>query len=204
MADYEINQNNAPQWSEWATNFDKAYKLFSDNYAGLQAQYSFVANKPELKAKYDVLMADAKKHAETLEKLKKTRDSVVNFMSKVGEGLVPNKDDPWYAVPVMYGLDDLGFIPAVIVGISVVSASAALVAISAWIKDAYTFSQVLNETRRLEDKGMSPVEAAKLAQSAIQKSTLFGVSNSTIKLVAIAAIALVLLPPVLDMIEKRR
>lgn len=196
----EVNQNNAGKWSKWVTDFDKSYNLFADNYAGLLAQKSFVQSRSDLLPQFNALVSAAQRHKETLDKLKATRDKVLGWM-KTYQGMQAPQSA--WSGSLLYGIDDLGVIPVLIVGVSIASASAALVAISAWIKEAYVFSKVLEETRRLEAKGLTPQEAARVAKSNAPSAGIFGLSGTAIKIVAIAAIVLVIAPPVLRAIEKR-
>lgn len=172
-----LKENDAPNWMRFVTDFDETARLFSDNYAGLKAQGPYIERShPELLPKYQELMKSAAKHNATINSLRRVRNTVSGWLGTIGRAV---------------GLGEMGAIP--LVPIAVISASAALAAISKWIKDAFVFSRRLNELRRLEGQGLSPGQAANVVNKTLgpAESLFFGIN---LKWVVIGGLGLLLLP----------
>lgn len=198
-----VNEKTAPKWSEWITDFDKSYDLFYDNYKGLKAQKSFIENQhPELKEKYNRLLKEAEQHKNKLEQLKNVRDKVMLVINEYQKLQPP--EQPWpKAGGLLYGLGTLQAAP-VVVGISIASASAALIAISKWIKDTYQFAQRVNELRRLEnEEGLSPQEAANVVEKTMgpAETSLFGIP---FKWIILGGVVIFVGPPLIKAISDGR
>ena len=164
MAD--LNASDVPKWAKFVTDFDNQYAAFSENYAALLSMRDWVYEKnPDIVPQYEKLIQDGAKHKKTLDQLKKVRDTVAKWLDGIKRitGILP-------------GLGNMGALPLIPVAIGVGAASAALLTIGNWIKDAYFLAQNLNERRRLEEQGVPPAEAARLANQARPPARgLFGI-----------------------------
>lgn len=177
-----INPQRTSSWKQWIIDFDKTYRTFNDNYNALLSLDGYIKSKhPELYPKYSQMIVDGNKHRNTLNKLKSTRDKVLNWLRSIGKLF----DTQYFRKTE--GLSELGIAPLVI-GISIAGASAALIAVGRWIKDAKVMSLRLNELRRLEDKGLTPKQAADILDKTLgpMERALFGIDIKWLVLGGIA------------------
>lgn len=162
----DLNASDVPKWAKFVTDFDNQYAAFNDNYAALLSMRDWVYEKnPDIIPQYEEMMEKGAAHKKTLDGLKKVRDTVAKWLDGIQKltGMIP-------------GLGSMGALPLIPVAISVGAASAALLTVGNWIKDAYFLAQNLNERRRLEAQGLPPAEAARLANQARPPSRgLFGI-----------------------------
>lgn len=209
----ELKTAEAPDWSKFITDFDATNKMFNDNYQGLIAQGPYVVTRhPELMGEYDRMVAQAKSHKVTLDKLGRIKNTVSGWLSSIGAFFTTSgPTDPgsswgwgggaWGGGSGFGALeeDGLGIIPAVIWGVA--AATAALAVIGKWIKDAYFFSRRLNELRRLEDSGLSPQAAAAVVDKAAGK--VVGFLGLDFKWIVIGGVLLVFGPLIFRMLKGR-
>ncbi|MDE2020664.1 MAG: hypothetical protein KGJ13_10045 [Patescibacteria group bacterium] len=95
--------------------------------------------------------------------------------------------------------------PVAYVVVGAATAIAALVVIAKWITDAYTFAQRLNALQAQEAAGLTPQQASQVVNQTLgapgANNNLFGIPFT---LIAWAAIAIVLGPPVIKAITDQR
>lgn len=177
------------------TDFPSFFKTFQTNYQGLLAQSDFVVNKhPELRPDWEKLVASG---SETYTKLYNINDAL-NALKSYGltawdwvTGNVPKGDGT---------AQGLGILPWLAISLATVGAS--LAAASYWLSDARTMSIQIEERKRLEATGMSPVQAAKLADTAAgAQIKLFGIP---VKWLLVGAGIIILGPTILSLIKSRR
>ncbi len=94
--------------------------------------------------------------------------------------------------------------PVAWVAVGVGTALAALVVIAKWITDAYTFAQRLNALQAQEAQGLTPQQASQIVNQTLGAPGSGNFLGIPWSLIAWAAIAVVIGPPVIKAITEAR
>lgn len=200
-----LTPDQAPSWVRFVTNFDTTYKAFMDNYQALMSLGPYIQNQhPELLSQYEDMLQRGSEHAYTLQQLKATRDTVAAWLQWLQAGAINTFD--WFKKQVGLGEADsgLGYVPVIVGIVGVAAASAALVIIASWIKDAYMFAQRLNALQAQEARGATPAQAAAIVNSTMGAPGSNEFLGIPWTLLAMAAIAVFIGPPLLKMLGERK
>lgn len=125
-------------WYDIVGKFRNAKTEFYTNYSALQKTDP---KTPALIAEKRALMNRASTVDATIKNLDKTVEYFAGLLKKIGVG-------------------GLGVLPV----LPVVAVAGAVTLISKWLKDTYEFSVKMNRVRELEQKGVSPSEAARIVE----------------------------------------
>jgi len=206
-----VTEAKIPDWTQWVGNFDGTYKLYADNFNALVRLRPWVQKShPELLAKHDAMIKKFEDQRPTLLKLKETRDAVVNWLHDAGAfiqgalnftGIQAGMD--W--LKERFGFHGLGF-PPLVIAVGLAAATTALVVIANLVRDAFVYSQELNALQALEAKGYTPQQAASAVKSvrAPQSSLIEGITGAPTELLVLAGLAVLLGPPLINMMKERR
>lgn len=174
------------KWQKVIPLFDKTWRDFNESYNTLVRQRGEIyKNHPSLVKDFDGLASRGADVFRQLGKLKDTRNTVVRWLSKVGIGDGAQ-------------LNGLGAIPAVAVGVGVVSFGAIVALTIKWLKDFATFNKKYTLAQKLIDDGVSPSQIPSIISKTFNSS--FG---SNIKWIVIGGVALIALPTMLSLFRKR-
>lgn len=176
------------------TDFPNYFNNFLKNYQGLIAQGNYVYSRhPELKAEYDAVLNRGSKNYNDLYRIK----SVIDSFKQKGKSIVD-----WIKGKI--GLSDsLGIAPLIIAGISAASVFGMITAIGSWLKDTSVLAKRLEFLKDQEARGLSPSEAASLAERTFGKpgaTSLFG----NIQNLLLIGGAIILLPYLFKMFGGKR
>lgn len=166
MAGFSLSIGDAPAWYKFVSDYPTAHKQFNTNYDALLKLKSYVVGKhTELIPQYNKMVADGYQNKLKLDQLSSVRNAAFDWLDSVG-GFFKRA----------VGLNGLGVVPVVVVGVGVVAAGATLAAVGYWVTDAYKFAQKLNALQAMEAKGVPPDEAARIIQETLGDSPfkLFG------------------------------
>jgi len=211
-----LNPNDAPSWWDFITKFDATFASFNENYSALQQLGPYIQNNhPELLSQYNSMMQQGATNDATLQKLKATRDYVYSWLQwlETGAGniasFVSSTAQSTYSWALQQmglgGIEEgLGFIPVAMAVIGTAAGIAALVVIAKWITDAYTFAQRLNALQAQEAQGLTPAQASQIVNQTLGAPSSGGFLGIPWVLIAWAAIAVVIGPPVIKAITDAR
>lgn len=203
-----LNPSDAGSWLDFVTKFDNASATFTANYNGLMALGPYIQTKhPELLPQYEAMLQRGSEHAYTLQQLKYTRDTAAAWIAWLQQGAQNTFD--WFKSTVgLQGVEQNGFgyVPVIVAIVGIAAASAALLVIASWIKDAYVFAQRTNALQDMERKypGATPAQV-----SAAVNATLGAPGSNEFlgipwTLLIWGAVAVFLGPPLLKMLEGRK
>lgn len=189
MAGDVLKEEDAISWKQWLMDFEKSYQAFHENYSALLHLHDYVYDKhPELKPEYDRLLREAQKHDAALERFKSIRSTVYSWLQRIGR---------------FVGLGDVGALPLIPIAISVTAASAALILVGKWIKDAFIFSRQLNALQAMEARGVPAKQASDII-SKISRGAQMSIFGLNLNVLVVGLVALVLVPPLLNAISSSR
>jgi hypothetical protein len=191
--------NEAPAWYEFVVNYDATVKNFEENYAALLALGPEINNYPGLWPQYDALVNEGADIRQNLQKLKDTRDYMASWLNWLQGGAVGAFN--WLGRQV--GFSGLGIAPLfVIVGIG--SAAAVLLAASRWLANTYTLAQRWNAFLDMKRTGATNEQAAAAVNGMMGAPPTSDFLGIPWALLAWAAIAVYLGPPILRAISGRK
>lgn len=208
-----LTPDKAPDWIAWITNFDNTRKLFVENYRALKALRPWVAEKhPELLAQHDAIMKKFTDQIPAVDNLTNLRNTVGGWIQAIG-GTIQNALNftgvqagiDW--LKKSFGLHGLAAVQIVPVAITLVSATAAMIAIAQMIADAGMYSQRLAMIKAFEEKGYTPEQAAAYVNAAVgppkqpKEDQFLGLP---IKELLFGVVAIVLGPPIIKAITEGR
>lgn len=159
---------DAPAWYRFVSDYPAAHAQFTTNYNALLRLRPYVTQRhPELLAQYNQMVLSGSDNARKLASLSSVRNTAMDWLGAAGR---------------FVGLNGLGILPVVAIG--VISAGATLAAVGYWVTDAYKFAQKLNALQALEARGLSPQAAAEVIQKTLgdKPFSLFGVSLTPVLL----------------------
>jgi hypothetical protein len=191
--------SEAPAWYEFVVNFDATKKAFDDNYNALLALATEIDRYPAMIPQYDAMINEGGQLRAKLNNLQATRDYAASWLNWVQSGASGVFD--WFGRQV--GFSGLGVAPVVVL-VGLGSAAAVLLAASKWIANAYTMAQRWNAFLDMKRTGASDAQAAASVNAmmgAPPTSDFLGVPWA---LLAWAAIAVYLGPPILRAISGRK
>jgi len=211
-----LNPNDAPSWWDFVTKFDATSASFNENYDALKQLGPYIqTSHPELLPQYNSLMQSGASNETSLNKLKATRDYVYSWLQwlQTGAGNIAsfissNAQAAYTWTLQQLGLGEveqgLGVIPVAMVIVGVATAVAALVVIAKWITDAYTFAQRLNALQAQEAQGLTPTQASQIVNQTLGAPSSGSFLGIPWTLIAWAAIAIIVGPPVIKAITDVR
>lgn len=175
------------------TDFPNYFNNFVKNYQGLIAQGNYIYQKhPELKSEYDAILNRGTKNYNELFRIKGAIDKIKSAGKSVTD---------W--IKGKLGItDSLNFAPLIIAGVSAASAFALITAIGSWLKDTSTFAKRIEFLKDQESKGVSPIQAANLAEKVFGKPGETGFFSNIRNIMILGGI-LIALPYVLKMIGRK-
>lgn len=198
MSTAELRTTDAPGWAQFVRDFDGAYKAFNDNRAGLVAAGPYIQREhPELLPQYRAMVARGDELAPKLQALAQTRATVSGWLGSAGtlysravdatSAAIERAAGAVSAARRALGLGELGVLPVVAIGL--VTAGAALVAVTKWVADAFLFAQRLNAMQALEAKGHTPSQAAAAVNAVMgQPNAPGGIERTLTQVIWIVAI----------------
>lgn len=212
----QLVPDRAPDWINWISNYDNTRALFLKNWHALKDIRPWVATRhPEMLAQHDAIMKRFTDQVPTIDKLAQLRAQVAGWVESIGgtvrtalnmTGVQAGLD--W--LKGTSGLNGLSAIPLVYVAIGLGAAVASIHTIAGMVHDAGLYSQRLEALKAFEEKGYSPEQAASAVNSVLGApgTSISGRSGDFLGLpvnqLLIGAIALVLGPPIINMLAGRR
>lgn len=131
-------------------DFVRKIKSFTDNFQAMRAQRSFIAEHPELAPEYDALMG---------------RANFIQTQVSRAQKLVSAARSAWDYILDLFGLGELGILPAIPIAIGAVAVAATL--ITKWLADVFIFSRKVEAIKAMEAKGgITGREAARMIGAA--------------------------------------
>lgn len=222
-----LETDAAGDWLKWLNNFDAAFKAFVDNRNAMLALRPWVAqNQPKLLPQHDALLKRYADQWGNVQMLAGMRETVAQWIASIPAMANAVKNAITLQFPVVgasmtmvqagidaikkqFGLSEyddnrLGFAP-IVVAVGIAGATAIVLTIAALVKDTWEYSQRLNALQSLQAKGMTPDQAAATVNQILggpaDPNNWMGIPVGTI---ALAAVAIVLGPPIVAMIGGRR
>lgn len=166
-----------PQSKDLITDFKEKARQFWAVWNGLNNKRDVVARQsPEIKAKYNKLMNDGVGIRSKIEWVTAAIDKAANLYGDVKSWIMDKFGFDGISDSQLAGMGILPLIPVAII-------AAAVAAISYWTNDAYQFNAKLNEIQRLENKGISPVQAAKMVEQTFNTGIFSNLKNLILPLV---------------------
>lgn len=219
MAQVILTPIDAPSWWDFITKFDATYQSFQDNYNALMYLGPYIQTQhPELLVQYEDMLQQGAVNADKLNQLKATRDYVYSWLTWLQQGgadvssfIASGAQSTYDWITKQLGLSEarqtgLGIAPLIVL-VSAAAGIAALVAVAAWITDAYVFAQRLNALQDLESKGYSPEQAAQTVNAALgppPSQAGGGFLGIPFGLLVWGAVAIFLGPPLLRLVTGDR
>lgn len=193
----ELTKAEAQSWFRVISDFPGYYANFQKNFSSLIQQSQYIREKhPELLPEYNRLIISGNKTYGNLMTLKNNVDRMKTIWSDV---------TGWLKSAI--GLSGLGIAPIIWGGIAAGTAIGILTAAGNWITEVSTFAARVEEGKRLEAGGLSPQQAtAELTKrygepGSSSGGSIFGIP---LKMIMFGAIALVMLPTILQLVNQRR
>jgi hypothetical protein len=210
-----LNPADAPSWWDFVTRFDATYQSFQDNYNALMTLGPYIQiNHPELLPQYMTMLQSGSVNADKLNQLKATRDYVYSWLQWLQSGatdvssfISSGAQAAYDYVKAQFGLqgyEGLGVVPVAIVLFSAAAGIAALVAVAAWITNAYVFAQRLNALQAAEAQGMTPQAAAAYVDQTLGPVSSPGLFGIPWTLLIWGALAIAFGPPILKALTGER
>ena len=116
--------------------FVRQVKAFAENFQALKAQRAFIGQHPDLAPEYDALLG---------------RATFIQTQIGRAQKLIAAARSAWDYILGIFGLGELGVLPAVPIAIAAVAGAAAL--ITKWLTDVFIFSRKVEAIKNIEAKG---------------------------------------------------
>lgn len=211
----ELKQQDAPNWMDWVTNYDKTRELFLESWHALKSRRDWVAkNAPHLLAQHDAIMQKFRDQVPLIDNLKRIRDTVAGWLSSIGAfvqsalnftGIAAASD--W--LKKQFGLSEynpqtLGLAPVVWVAISIGTAVAGVATIASVVNEGFKHVTRIDAMKFAVEKGATPEQAARMVNDALGPNEQPQFLGLPLKELALAAVLLVLGPPIVKAVSERR
>ena len=200
-----LTVEKAPDWSRWVLDFENAKSAYLSSWHRLKTQRVWIAaNRPDLLAAHDKVMQSFRNQTDAIDNLQRLNIQVGNFYR--GLGVIGNwVTSAFDSVKNAVGLGEhMGAVPVVWVAVGIGSAATALLAIIDVIKQGNEHAARIDATMKFQAEGATPGEAANAVNRIFgepSRQEFLGIPFTTL---ALAAVAVVLGPPVIRMISKGR
>lgn len=195
--------SNVLGWRNLLSSYTSAVHNLVTNYNALKARGPYIrANRPAEIPAYDALV---RRGDENLARMRGVNAALQSF-TRFSQGVTSTAAAPFRAIGSWLGLGEVGAVAVPVVAIASLGAAVAAVAIvSAWVADAQKFTSRLNMADQLIAGGSTPAEAARAVNALVgpppSANTAFGLPW---ELIVFGALAFVLGPPILKMMDKRQ
>lgn len=201
----QMSESDRARWASLIPSFSSSASQFSSEYAQLRSLAPYIRQRhPEMSASYDALIA---RGAQLEAQIANTRRGLADIQDAL---LAPARvvgstaSGVWGSIfgppSGTKGEKTLGAAP-IVVAVSVATVGGLIFAIGNWVRESQRMKAILNETRRLEETGLSPDRAAAIARGSANAASAGGVFGSLfgvdMKWVLLGAAALFFLPSIL-------
>lgn len=194
------NAAEATQWYDFVLNFDATKKAFDDNYTALVRLGPEIQRYPGLFPDYDALVNEGATHYNKLQELQATRDYIAGWLNWLQSGASGVFN--WLGRQV--GFSGLDIAPVYIIA-SLGAASLALYQVTQWLARVFDASQRWNTLLEVKRQypNATPGEVVSLVNQVHGEPPNNNFLGIPWALIAYAAIAVYLGPPILKAISGR-
>jgi hypothetical protein len=211
-----LTQQNAPSWLQWATNFDAARKLFLDSWHALKSRRDWVAQyQPQLLKQHDAIMQRFLDQVPAIKEIETFRHNLDQGFKMIGAGIQNALNFTGIPAGVSWlqrtfnlnGIEDsnrLGAIQIIPLAITLGAAGATLAAMAALANDGFKHVTRVDAIKMAMERGATAGEASALVNDALGKSGDGQFLGLPIREAMLAAVLLVLGPPIVKAISESR
>lgn len=169
----QLNVTDAGRWADWVSQFDAARANVQNVQNALSSFRGLAQTLPAAElARYNDLVARGASNINALNALGEQRNNVLRWVETVRTSPSATIGLANPILGAITGAADfigslfnppkqtLGYLPLIIVGVSLVAASAVVITAMNWAREAQAMTTRLNELRRLQASGLTPEQAA--------------------------------------------
>lgn len=211
----ELTKQNAPDWIAWIADFDRALKIWKDSRDALISRKPWIAQyAPHMLAEHNAIIAKFNAQVPEINYWGNFRANLLNGLASIGVAIKGIGDVTGINAAVnwakgIFGLNGydvgLGVIaPTVKLVVGLGSAIALVVALSDVAKQGFSWVTRVDAFKMALEKGATPEQASAAVNAALGNPADGQFLGLPIREAIIAAVLIVLGPPIVRAISERR